>query len=298
MAKILITGGTGLVGKHLTQSLLKLGHEVVWLSRNAKANSIAKVYEWQPQNRYIDEKAFDGVEYIVHLAGEGIADKNWSDKRITELKESRINTAALLSTYILKLNIPLKAFVGASAIGYYGAITSNKLFTEEDQSATDILGTICKEWELSYEPIKRSNIPLSIIRIGLVLAKDGGMYKKLRPIFNSGLGSAIGNGKQYMPWIHIDDLVEIFISALFEKIPSGTYNAVSSEHITNDDFSKQFANSLNKPFFMPRVPSFLLRLIFGKMSIILLEGSRVSNKKLLDAGFHFKHQHLRDALCF
>ena len=151
---------------------------------------------------------------------------------------------------------------------------------------------------MSYDPIKNNKIPLSIIRIGLVLTKEGGMYKKLRPIFNSGLGSAIGSGKQYMPWIHIDDLVEIFISALFAKIPAGTYNAVSSEHITNYEFSKVFAHSLNKPFFMPSVPAFMLRILFGKMAIILLEGSKVSNKKLIDAGFQFKHLRLSEALNF
>lgn len=298
MAKILITGGTGLVGKHLTKCLLENGHDVVWLSRNPQKESAVKVFEWQPQNGYINEKAFEGVEYIVHLAGEGIADKRWSSKRIAELNESRVKTAALLATYISNLKVPVKSFVGASAIGYYGAITSDKIFTEQDQPASDIMGTICKEWELSYEPIKQMGIPLSIIRIGLVLSKDGGMYKKMLPIFKSGLGSALGSGKHYMPWIHIDDLVQVIFSAIFGYIPTVTYNAVSSEHITNNEFSKAFAQSLNKPFFMPNIPAFVLRLLFGKMADILLEGSRVSNQKLIDAGFKFKFQRLSDALKF
>jgi uncharacterized protein (TIGR01777 family) len=296
MAKILITGGTGLIGKHLTQCLLQNGHEVVLLSRDPQKSSSVQVFEWQPQNGYISEKAFEGVEHIVHLAGEGIADKRWSSKRINELKASRINTTNLLASYISKLKVPVKTFVGASAIGYYGAVTSDKIFTEQDPPSSDILGSICVDWEKSYEPIQKIGIPVSIIRIGLVLAKDGGMYKKLRPIFNSGLGSALGSGKHYMPWIHIDDLVQILYTALFNKIPSDTYNAVSSEHISNYEFSKVFAHSLNKPFFMPNVPAFVLRLLFGKMSDILLEGSRVSNQKLLDAGFKFKFQKLSEAL--
>lgn len=296
MAKILITGGTGLVGKHLTQSLLQQGHEVVWLSRDPKTDLLVKVYKWQPDKGYIDEKAFDGIEHIVHLAGEGIADKRWSSKRIEELKESRIKTAELLISFITKLKLPLRSFVGASAIGYYGAVTTDTIFSEQDKAANDTLGAICKEWELSYEPIKKTGVPLSIIRIGLVLAKDGGMYKKLHPLFNSGLGSAIGTGKHYMPWIHIDDLVKIFCEAIFNKIPVGTYNAVSSEHINNYEFSKAFAKSLHKPFFMPNVPAFVLRMMFGEMADILLEGSRVSNKKLIDTGFEFKFKDLGDAL--
>lgn len=297
MAKILITGGTGLIGRHLSRHLLEMGHEVVLLSRNAKKGiSNMKTFEWNIDKGYIDEAAFNGVEHIVHLAGEGIADSRWSSKRVLELKESRIKTSALLTTYISKYKSSIKSFVGASAIGYYGAVTTDKIFTEQDIPATDTLGIICKEWELSYDPIKNLGIHTSIIRIGLVLAKDGGMYKKLRPLFNSGFGSAIGSGKHYMPWIHIDDLVQIFYSSILKTIPAGTYNAVSSEHITNYEFSKVFAHSLKRPFFMPKIPAFLLRLVFGRMADILLEGSRVSNNKLIATGFKFKFQSLNEAL--
>jgi uncharacterized protein (TIGR01777 family) len=296
MAIILISGGTGLVGKALTKRLITEGHEVRILSRNPQSLAQLKSFCWNVEKNEIDEKAFDGVEHIVHLAGSGIADKRWTNARKQDIIDSRVNSMKLITEVIKKKNIQLKSFVGASAIGIYGMITSDKIFSETDKGQNDFLTQSCTQWENSYQQIQTLSAKNCIIRIGVVLSKDGGALKRLLPLFQLGLGSAVGSGKQYMPWIHIDDLVSVFYKALFNGNYSGIYNAVSSEETTSNTFSKQLAKSLSKPFFLPHVPAFALKLVFGEMANVLLEGSRVSNQKLVDTGFQFKYQTLSEAL--
>lgn len=296
MAIILISGGTGLVGKALTKRLLSEGHEVRVLSRNPQSSSQLKSFYWNVEKNEIDEKAFDGVEHILHLAGSGIADKRWTDARKQDIIDSRVNSMKLITEVVKKKNIQLKSFVGASAIGIYGMTTSEKIFTETDKGANDFLTQSCGQWENSYQQIQALSNKNCIIRIGVVLSKDGGALKRLLPIFQLGLGSAVGSGKQYMPWIHIDDLVSVFHEALFNPNYNEIYNAVSAEKTTSNSFSKQLATSLSKPFFFPNVPAFVLKLVFGEMANVLLEGSRVSNKKLVDTGFQFKYHTLSEAL--
>lgn len=296
MAVILISGGTGLVGKALTNYLITKGHEVRILSRNPQPSSQLKSFYWNVEKNEIDENAFDDVEHIVHLAGSGIADKRWTDHRKQAIIDSRVNSMRLITDVVKKKNIQLKSFVGASAIGIYGMTTSEKIFTETDGGQDDFLTQSCIQWENSYEQIQLLSQKNCIIRIGVVLSKNGGALKRLLPLFNLGLGSAVGSGKQYMPWIHLDDLVSVFYEALFNSNYAGVYNAVSAEETTNQSFSRQLAKSLSKPFFLPRVPAFALKLVFGEMANVLLEGSRVSPKKLVNAGFQFKYPTLSEAL--
>lgn len=296
MAIILISGGTGLVGKALTKRLMTEGHEVRILSRNPQSSSQLKSFYWNVEKNEINEKAFEGVEHIVHLAGSGIADKRWTDTRKQDIIDSRVNSMKLITDVVKKKNIQLKSFVGASAIGIYGMTTSDKIFTETDKGAHDFLTQSCSQWENSYQQIQILSAKNCIIRIGVVLSKDGGALKRLLPLFQLGLGSAVGSGKQYMPWIHINDLVSVFYEALFNSNFSGIYNAVSSEETTNQSFSKQLAKSLSKPFFLPNVPAFALKLVFGEMGNVLLEGSRVSNQKLIHNGFQFQFASLSKAL--
>ena len=296
MAIILITGGSGLVGKALTKRLILEGHEVRILSRYPKSTDSIKSFFWNVEKNEIDEKAFENVEHIVHLAGSGIADKRWTIERKKDIIDSRVNSMKLITDVVKKKNIKLKSFVGASAIGIYGMTTSEKIFSETDNGTDDFLTQSCTKWENSYKQIQTLSSKNCIIRIGVVLSKDGGALKKLLPLFQLGLGSAVGSGKQYMPWIFIDDLVSVFYEALFNQNFSGIYNAVSSEHITNQQFSKQLSKSLSKPFFVPNVPSFLLKLLFGEMANVLLEGSRVSNQKLINTGFMLKYPSISDAL--
>ena len=167
---------------------------------------------------------------------------------------------------------------------------------ETDYSGNDFLSDVCLQWENSYHNLKSNSDKTCIIRTAVVLSSRGGALKKLVPLFKSGVGSALGGGKQYMPWIHIDDLVSVYMKALFDPEYVGIYNAVSAEHVTNSDFSRQLASALSRPFFMPSVPGFALKVIFGKMADMLLTGSRVSNQKLLDTGFQFRFPMLQDAL--
>lgn len=296
MAKILITGGTGLVGKALTKRLISEGHEVRILSRHPKTTDNIKSFFWDVESQQIDESAFDGIEHVIHLAGSGIADKRWTEARKKDIIDSRINSMKLITEVIKKKNIHLKSFVGVSAIGFYGMITSEKIFSETDNGTDDFLSYTCTQWENSYKEIESLSEKTCVARLGVVLSDNGGALKRLLPLFKLGLGSAVGSGKQYMPWIHIDDLVSVFNEALFNQNFKGTYNAVASEHVTNKEFSKQLAKSLSKPFFLPNIPTFLLKLVFGEMANVLLKGSRVSNQKLLNTGFTFKYLQLSIAL--
>jgi uncharacterized protein (TIGR01777 family) len=296
MAIILITGGTGLVGKALGKRLLEQGHEVRIMSRMPHSGFPAASFYWNIEKQEMDEAALDGVEHIVHLAGSGVADKRWTERRKKEIISSRVDSMKLIAAVVKKKNIRLKSFVGASAIGIYGMITSEKIYTENDAPGQDFLSEVCVAWEDSYKEIKEFSERTNILRIGVVLSEKGGALKRLLPLFKLGLGSAVGSGKQYMPWIHLDDLVSIICETLFNPLFNGIYNAVAPEHQSSNRFSAQFAKSLNRPFFVPNVPAFLLKLLFGQMANVLLEGSRVSNEKLLKTGFVFKYPNVEATL--
>lgn len=295
MAIILISGGTGLVGRALTKQLISMGHEVRVLSRFPKPSLSVKSFYWNIEKNEIDEAAFDNIDHFVHLAGSGIADARWTKSRKQNIIDSRVLSMNLITSIIKKKNIVLKSFVGASATGIYGIPTSEKIFTELDKSNEDFLVTTCQQWESSYNDIQKFSNKNCVIRISVVLSEQGGALKRLLPLFKLGLGSAVGSGKQYMSWIHLDDLISIFCEALFNTNYNGVYNAVATEHINNNYFSKQLARSLSKPFWMLNVPGFLLKILFGEMANVLLQGSRVSNHKLIDAGFKFKYPLLASA---
>ena len=289
MGKILITGGTGLVGQHLIEKLVSKNHEVVVLSRSPKQ---ANAFLWDIKTGYIDEKAFENVTSIIHLAGAGIADKRWSSKRKESIIFSRVASTKLLLQKVLELKVPLKQFISASGIGYYGAMTSQIIFQESDEVASDFLGNVCKKWELAATEFSSINCTTTILRTGIVLTKKGGALEKMiTPIV-----SPIGTGNQYLPWIHIDDLCEMYIKAVEDTSFKGVYNAVAPEHHTSKTFSKLVATCFKKPFLPFRVPAFLLKLIFGEMAVILLEGSRISSEKVIATGFQFQYENLKHAM--
>jgi uncharacterized protein (TIGR01777 family) len=296
MSKILITGGTGLLGKTISEILLKNDHNVVWLSREPGDYKDITKFKWDLSKNYIDEKAFEGVESIIHLAGAPIADKRWTNSYKKEIIDSRVKSSNLLFNYISKNNYPIKNFIGGSAMGYYGSGISEKIFTEENAAGSDFLAESCILWEKSYEPFIQKGIRTVIIRTGVVLSKHEGAYAKMAPPFKLGFGAAVASGKQYFPWIHVNDIANIFIYALQNQNTQGIYNGVSSEFINNKDFSRQLATSFNKPFFMPNVPGFLLKIVMGEASIMLTGGLKISNEKIKKTGFKFEFETAKEAL--
>jgi uncharacterized protein (TIGR01777 family) len=294
--KILITGGTGLIGKVISKTLLDKGHEVVYLSRTERFGGQIQQYKWDVTKGEIDTRAFDQVDAIIHLAGAGIAEEKWTEKRKKEILASRVHSSTLLYKHISKLEKKPSVFIGGSAVGIYGALTSDQIFVESDQAAKDFLGETCWHWESTYKNIQALGIRTAIIRTGIVLSNAGGALPKMAQPAKWGLGSPLGNGQQYVPWIHEQDIANIFIYALDHAQIQGVYNGVGSEHINNKRLTKLVCKALHRPFIFPAVPSFLLRLLFGEMADAFLKGSRVSNAKIKETGFQFAFESAESAL--
>jgi len=290
MTTILITGGTGLIGQHLQKKLIDKHYSVRILSRNPTK---ATEFYWNIDTNEIDEKALLDVAYIIHLAGAGIADKRWTSQRKQEIIDSRTKSTELLLHKITQLNIPLKGFIAASAIGYYGAITSDSIFKESDLPGTDFLGNVCQQWEMSSLKFNTLNIPTTIVRTGIVLSKNGGALSKM----NTPIAIApIASSKQYIPWIHIEDLTNLYIKAIEDNSFTGIYNAVASDTQTSFSFAKILATKTKKIFIPMGVPVAILKILFGEMSLLLTNGSRVSSEKVKKSGFNFSYKNLPKAL--
>ena len=295
MNKILITGASGLIGSKLTSLLQKNNYEVIQLSRR-KSNGNIKTFLWDLNKNYIEQGALENVDHIIHLAGAGIADKRWTDKRKREIIDSRVKSAELLFNEIEKIEIKPKSFISASAVGYYGAITSDKIFTEEVQPGSDFVANVCQKWEESTKPFSDLGIRTVQLRFGVVLSPEGGALKKMLLPTKLGFGSALGSGRQYFPWIHISDAIAAVEKCIRDNDMKGAYNLVSPSTQNYNDFAKTLAEVLKKTYFMPNVPNFALKLVFGDMANIILEGSRVSSQKLIDSGFTFSFPDLKKAL--
>ncbi len=295
MSKILITGASGLIGTELSSVLSDKGYEIIHLSRNKKKGKF-KSFQWDIKKDYLEQGTLDDVDHIIHLAGAGIADSRWTKERKKEIIESRIKSSELLYNSISKQNNKPKTFISASAIGYYGAITSDKIFTENDPPGNDFQAEVCKQWEDAAIPFSELGIRTIKLRFGVVLSPKGGALKKMLLPTKLGIGSGLGSGKQYLAWIHISDLIRIIEKCITDKSMNSVYNLVSPSHVTYNEFAKTLAKVLRKPFLAPNVPSFILKLVFGEMAQIILEGSRVSSQKILDSGFSFNFTKLENAL--
>lgn len=294
MSKIVISGGTGLIGKRLIELLEHKGHNVFVLSR--KRTSKNNSYLWDIASNYIDPEAIIDTDYIIHLAGENIAGKRWTNHQKKAIIESRTLSTKLLFEKVKELNPALKGFISASGIGFYGAITSNKTYIEEDSPGTDFISKVCIAWENSVQKFTSLKIRTVILRTGIVLSKSGGALEKMAKPIRFGVGASLGSGEQFMPWIHIDDLCNLYIQAIENNEFNGIYNAVSPEHNTNNSFTKTLATALNKRILLPNIPTFVLQLIFGEMSKILTEGSKVSSEKIEKMHFKFSFPTLSKAL--
>lgn len=266
------------------------------LSRRRSENDRFTTYVWNLKENFIEEEAITNADYIIHLAGAGIADKRWSDQRKTEIAESRTDTSKLLYEALKRHKNKVKAVISASGAGYYGQISTNKSFKETDPAGSDFVGNICKDWEEAINRIKTLNIRVVNLRIGLVLMKNAGALEKMTPAFQMGFGSVLADGKQFIPWIHINDLIAIFFQALTDKKMIGPYNCCSPEVADNREFSKALAKSLHKTIWLPNTPAWVLKLMLGERAVLLTEGSRLSVQKLLSTGFTFKYASLEEAL--
>lgn len=292
MTKVIITGGTGLVGQRLTTLLTMKGFEVAILCRNPKKKS---EYKWDIETGYIDEKVFEEASAIIHLAGAGVADKRWTEARKKEIIESRTKSAQLLYDYLSKGNYPIQSVISASAVGFYGD-RENELLTEDSSNGTGFLAEVCQVWEDAAEKFASLKIAVSKIRIGIVLSKDGGALPKLDFPIKFGIGAYIGDGKQFVPWIHIDDLCGIFIHLLEHQNLHGTYNGCAPDIKTNKQMSETIAAVLHRPFIPFPAPEFILKTVMGEMASMLLMSNNCSSQKIINAGFQFEYPTLQQAL--
>lgn len=294
---VLITGGTGFIGKNLTRLLIENGFAVSILSRNFKHNTAnVSYFKWDIANDFIEDDAVLRANYIIHLAGEGIAEKRWTAKRKEAIVQSREKSIQLIYNVLKKNNKKLEAFITASGVGMYGAINGSEICTETTTPVNDFLGLTCQKWEAAADTIMSLGIRTVKIRTGLVLGKNEGFLNKLSPIFKMKLGSALGSGKQYMPWIHIDDLCTIYVEAINNIEMNGAYNAAINDGTNNEIFSKTLCKIYGYSLWLPNVPAFLIKIALGEMAHILLTGRRVSSDKIEKLGFKFRFKNLQNAL--
>lgn len=298
MAKnILLTGGTGFIGKYLTDLLIENGFEVSILSRSDRKNtSSVTYYKWDLTRNYIDEEAILKADYIIHLSGEGIVEKRWTKKRKKDILESRTQPIDLIFSVLEKTNKKLDAFVSASAVGIYGAYTNQNICTENTPPANDFLGVTCQEWEKAVDKINSLGIRTVKVRTGIVLGKNEGFLKKIAPSFKAGFGAILGTGKQYVPWIHIEDLCNIYLKAITDEQMNGPYNSCVTDNTTNASLSRIMASLYGYKIWLPKAPAFVLKIVLGEMSVAVLEGQRVSSEKIQKMGFDFQFTDLETAL--
>jgi uncharacterized protein len=293
--KILITGGSGLVGTRLSEMLIDQGYEVALLSRNPDKFSHYKTFGWDVNKQSLDENAISYADYIIHLAGAGLADEKWTKERKKEIVHSRVASTQLLLDNLRRHEHHVKGFVSASGVGIYGD-SGDQLMSEESTYGEDFLAEVCKAWEASAWQIKDLGIRTVILRTGIALSDKGGALPQIARPIKMMAGAPLGTGKQYMSWIHLDDLCRLYIRAIEDTQFEGAYNAVAPHPVTNKEFTEAVAKAIHRPLVLPKVPSFALNLMLGEMSDVVLTGQRVSANKVLQTGFTFEYNYLEEAL--
>jgi uncharacterized protein (TIGR01777 family) len=291
--KILVTGASGLIGTALVSSLSSSGHEVTRLVRRPPASG-ERVARWDPQAGTIDASAVEGVDAVVHLAGENIAER-WTPAKKAKIRDSRVKGTQLLCETLSRLSSPPRVLVSASAVGYYGD-RGEALLTEDSPSGRGFLAEVCRAWEAATEPARQHGLRVVQLRLGVVLSAAGGALAKMLPPFRLGLGGVLGSGQQYMSWIALDDAVGVMQHALVTDALHGPTNAVAPRAVTNQEFTKTLGKVLGRPTAIP-LPAFAARLMFGEMADeLLLASARLQPTKLLASGYQFRYPELEAAL--
>jgi len=295
-SSVLITGGSGLIGRYLTSSLLAAGYQVSHLSRNTNKEGRVRVFMWEPEKRMIESEAFEQIDFIIHLAGANIGEKRWTGTRKEEIITSRVDSARFLHKTIVDRGIRLKAFISASATGIYGSETSEKIFNENDPAAADFLGSVCKQWEEAADLFNDSAVRTVKIRSAVVLEKNDSALSKLMKPGKLGFLFQTGTGLQYMSWIHVEDLCNIYLKAVEDSGMNGAYNAVAPQQITHADFVHVLAKIMKVRVLATPIPGFILKMVLGELSDVILKGSRVSSEKIEKAGYRFLFTTVEEAL--
>lgn len=300
MATILITGGTGMIGTALTNELILSGHSVIILSRSAKKPSGNISYaQWNIDEGTIDKTSIEKADSIIHLAGANVADGRWTPKRKNEIGDSRVKSGQLLVKALNEIPNKVQTIVSASAIGWYGAdakIANPTPFVETDKVDDGFLGKTSQQWESAIEPVTGFQKRLIIYRIGIVLSNSGGAYAEFIKPLRFGIASVLGSGKQVVSWIHIDDLVQLFIYALENKSIMGTYNAVAPNPVTNAQLIKAIAKAKGGFSIPVKVPQPFLKIMLGEMSTEVLKSATVSSKKIEESGYSFIFSDIESAV--
>ncbi|WP_452601639.1 TIGR01777 family oxidoreductase [Pontimicrobium sp. MEBiC06410] len=295
--RVLITGATGLIGKEIVEKCHNKGIAVNYLTTNKSKISKKENYKgfyWNIETNTIDVDCIKDVDVIIHLVGASIS-KRWTDKQRKAILDSRIKTTALLHNTLKNNEHSISHIISASAIGYYPD-SLTKYYTEQDKDVnTSFLGEIVQKWEAAVDDFKTLNIAIAKIRIGIVFSSKGGAFPQLSKPIKYGVGAAMGTGKQWMSWIHIADLANIFMHVLEHKL-EGVYNAVAPNPSTNMEVTKAIAKQVKRPLLLPNIPRFIMALVLGDMHAILFQSQRVSSQKIEENGFNFKYYTLNTAL--
>jgi hypothetical protein len=292
--KILMTGASGLLGSAMIPFFTTGGHIVKTLVRRSPAPEKGEAF-WDPENRKLDPSVFDGIDAVIHLAGEHIGEGRWTDDKKRRIIESRTKGTSLIAETLSRLSSPPPVFISASAIGYYGN-RDERILTEEDEPDDDFISKVCDEWEKSAHSALSAGIRVVFMRIGIALSPAGGALKRLLLPFAAGVGGKIASGSQYMSWIGIDDVIGAFFHVLARSGISGAVNVVSPNPVTNLEFTKTLGKVLSRPTIFT-VPAAAINLAFGEMGReVLLSSTRVSPKKLIETGYRFRNPDLQGAL--
>jgi uncharacterized protein len=285
--KVLITGGSGLIGMRLTSLLLDKGYDVAHLGRSTGKASVP-TFVWNPGAEEIDDRALANQDAVIHLAGASVAGRRWTDRYKKQILDSRINSTRLLFEKLKSTANDVRIFISASAIGYYGIGSTDKSLHESDEPGNDFLSQVVQRWEAEAAKISDLGIRVCMVRTGIVLSSEGGALPQMAGPIRYGVGAPLGTGQQVISWVHIDDLCKAYIFLLENQV-SGPFNVTAPQPVSNEVLTQAIAKKLNRPLWLPNIPAFVLKLALGEMADAVLTGNAVSSTKIVGKGFRFQY---------